>query len=670
MRFSDWATIGIYKSRDKLYELYDEKQYNQTPTFLEYVKSYSKTFKNVCRQAKSLYIKDRIVKSENKIQTTWKIVNNESGKTKSRDGNFELIINNNMVTTDTEVASTFENFFQNVPILLTDSLNSSPTAAQNLLRGNINECKVLFHFKHIDASDISKNFKLLKLKKTGDIWGMSVKVISQIIDVIAPLLAIIFNECVDLGTFPNLMKHSKLIPLFKSGNKNDINNYRPISILPALSKIFEKIILNQLLYHFNVNNLLHPEQYGFTKGRSTTDAGAKLIKHVYDAWECSQNAMGVFCDLSKAFDCVDHKTLLLKLSHYGIQNVALNLVASYLSNRTQRVCINDAKSQGSNTSMGVPQGSILGPFLFLVYINDLPYHVSGTCDIVLFADDTSLIFKTDRSKDNSDEVNRVMSHVSHWFTVNNLLLNAKKTKCVEFILPNVKKIDKNIMINGESLKIETSTVFLGVTLDNKLQWGAHIDSLAGKLSSAAYAVRKIRQITDVEIARLVYFAYFHSVMSYGILLWGKAADIETIFILQKRAVRSIYKLKSRESLREKFKEIGILTVASQYIYNNIVFVRQHISLYKQKVDINSRLTRNGHKLVSSAYRLRKVQGSFVGLSIRFYNMIPKVILDLPMHKFKEFVKTHLLERGYYTIDEFFNDKVAWKHPAPLSALTR
>lgn len=260
----------------------------------------------------------------------------------------------------------------------------------------------------------------------------------------------------------------------------------------------------------------------------------------------------------------------------------------------------------------------MGPFLFLVYINDLPYHVRDACNILLFADDTSLIFKTDRNKVNFDDVNRTLSQVSRWFTVNNLLLNAKKTKCLEFIVPNVNKIDKTIKINGENLIIENSTVFLKVTLDSKLQWDAHIVTLEGKLSSAAYAVRKIRQFTDVETARLVYFAYFHSVMSYGILLWGGAANIEIIFKLQKRAIRSTYNLGPRVSLREKFKEIGILTVASQYIYNNIVFVRQNIHLHKQRGDTHNRLIRNRHKLEIPSCRLRRVQKSFVGLSVRLY----------------------------------------------------
>lgn len=204
--------------------------------------------------------------------------------------------------------------------------------------------------------------------------------------------------------------------------------------------------------------------------------------------------------------------------------------------------------------------------MFLVYINDLPKNANlpGE-DIVLFADDTSLIFKVKRGQQNCDEVNSAISDIVNWFTVNNLLLNEKKTKCIKFTLPNVKRVDPDIIIKGDRLEPDQTTRFLGFTLDSTLQWGPHIDKLADRLSSAAYAVKKIRQFTDVETARLVYFSYFHSLMTYGILLWGHAADRDRIFILQKRAVRAIYKMRSRESLREKFCQIGILTFSSQYI---------------------------------------------------------------------------------------------------------
>ncbi|KAG6447147.1 hypothetical protein O3G_MSEX004791 [Manduca sexta] len=206
------------------------------------------------------------------------------------------------------------------------------------------------------------------------------------------------------------MKLSKIIPLFKSGSTDDPTNFRPIYVLPSISKIFEKLMLIQIQNYFTKNNLFHNKQFGFTRGRSTTDAGVELIHNIYfAAWEDTQNALGVFCDLSKAFDCVHHDILIRKLSHYGVNGISLELFKSYLSNRVQIVDANGKQSPGSIVTMGVPKGSILGPFLFLIYINDLPYFIRDKCEVVLFADDTSLLFKIKRHELILDDVNNTLS---------------------------------------------------------------------------------------------------------------------------------------------------------------------------------------------------------------------------------------------------------------------
>lgn len=568
-----------------------------------------------------------------------------------------------LLTKRKEVADAFDSFFSSIPRIVTQSLNSSASAASVLLESSVAKCENEFSFRYINADNIVKT-----IKNTEVLWGISTKVLGTIIIDIAPCLAHVFNRCVDEGIFPDLMKHSKLIPLYKSENEKDPSNYRPISVLPALSKIFEKVILTQLLSHFNLNGLLHCHQFGFTKGRSTTDAGTLLLKHIYEAFEKSQDAIGVFCDLSKAFDCVSHATLIAKLQHYGIHNQAIHLLQSYLSNRVQKVDIGGERSSGSFIEMGVPQGSILGPFLFLVYINDLPFYVKDICDIVLFADDTSLIFKVDRSKVNFDDINASLSLVFNWFTVNNLLLNSKKTKCIKFSLPSVRHTPTNIEINEEALTLVNSTTFLGLNIDANLQWGPHIVTLAGKLSSAAYAVRTIRRLADEATARLVYFSYFHSVMSYGILLWGKAADIQVIFVLQKRAVRAIYKMKSRDSLRQKFKEINILTVISQYIYENLLYTHKNMAFFKKKSDVHSINTRNKNKLYIPKFRLEKVKGSFMGNCILFYNKLPENATKLPVRRFKAYIKNNLINKAYYTVDDYINDKSSWPDVAlPLDS---
>lgn len=657
-QFCDWATPGIYKSRSYLYELYDRKSYTHDATFHNYVKTYSKIFKKACLTAKSLYISSKIHNSTDKVKTVWKIIKSETGKNSLPNKNIKLTNNDKLIEKDHDIANIFEQHFSDIPNQITSSLTSSPEMAKTLLRTNVKKCIKSFNFSTVNSNDIIKTFKTLDLKKTEDTWGLSTIVLSSIINEISPHLALIFNESIDKCVFPDLMKVSKVLPLFKSGERSDPNNYRPISILPTFSKIFEKIMLMQMQDHFVKHKLFHPKQFGFSKGHSTIDAGVCLVQHIFHAWEQRHDALGVFCDLSKAFDCVSHATLLLKLEHYGVRYKALDFLSSYLNKRTQKIHINEEISSGASITMGIPQGSILGPFLFLVYINDLPYMINDY-EIVLFADDTSFIFKLDRKQNETTHINMSLKRVNEWFAANNLLLNVNKTKCVKFCLPNVKTIDINIVLNEKNIEIANSTTFLGILLDSKLHWGSHIKKLNKRLSSAAYAVKKIRQFTNLETARMVYFSYFHSLLTYGILLWGNSADVESVFILQKRAVRGMCKLSYCHSLRQVFKDIKILTVASQFIYENIMYVYKNINMFTKNSDHHSFNTRIKDKLQCSNSRLNKVHRSFVGQSTIYFNKIPHDLTRLPLQTFKHIIKNKLIKKGYYSIKEYLNDKDAW-----------
>lgn len=458
------------------------------------------------------------------------------------------------------------------------------------------------------------------------------------------------------------MKPSKVVPLYKTGSMVDPSNFRPVSVLPCLSKIFEKNLLNQLTVHFNENNLLHSQQFGFTKGKSTIDAGSKLTEFIIEAWEESHDVIGVFCDLSKAFDCVCHRTLVGKLEHYGLSNESLGLLSSYLSNRQMRVEVNGVKSGGSIIKSGVPQGSILGPFLFLIYTNDLLFMIkkqTGT-EIIMFADDTSILFKVKRKQVDCLTINNILEHLRKWFETNNLILNPNKTKYVKFSPPNVKDICPRIKIGNENLESIHSTTFLGITVDSKLQWDPHIKALSDKLSSAIHAIRQIRKLTNDCNARLVYYGYFHSLMSYAILLWGAAAGMPSVFVLQKRAVRAIYNLSSRTSLRSVFHEVNIITLPSLYIYECIMYTRKNINSFQRKCDSHTINTRNKHKLLFPKFRLQKCNKSFLRNCIRFYNKIPDEILELGERQFKKCIKASLTRGAYYKCSDYIGDNDVWK----------
>lgn len=214
-------------------------------------------------------------------------------------------------------------------------------------------------------------------------------------------------------------------------------------------------------------------------------------------------------------------------------------------------------------------------------------------------------------------------------------------------------------LNSEKLDVVNETTFLGLVIDSKLQWKPQLTNMIKKLSAAAYATRKIRQLTDVQTARLIYFSNFHSHLSYGILLWGRAADINTIFTLQKRAIRAIYNLGSRASLRDIFKDINIMTVPSLYLYENIMHVRKNIHMFIKNKDIHNVNTRNKDKLVVQKFRLEKTSKCFMGSCIRIYNKIPESIKQYTERKFKNIVKQTLTKKAYYKIDDYFSDRNIW-----------
>ena len=326
--------------------------------------------------------------------------------------------------------------------------------------------------------------KLCKSKATG-LDKISARLLLESADLIANSLCSIFNRSINSGVFPDEWKCCKVIPLFKQGACSDLNDYRPISIIPVVAKVFERIIYNQIYDYLTKNGLLSDQQSGFRSLHSTVTALLEVTNDwAYNIDKGTVNAV-VFWDLKKAFDTVDHHILLSKLYEYGVRGTSYHWFRSYLDNRKQKCFVNGSLSNSQSLTCGIPQGTILGLLLFLIYINNLPNCLSIS-KLPMYADDTHLTFASNCVDTINEVLNRDLAKVNEWLIANKLTLNASKT---EFMLigsrQRLSTFDKSpsLSIDDKSIKHVSSTKSLGV----------HIETIAKKIASGLGALKRCRR---------------------------------------------------------------------------------------------------------------------------------------------------------------------------------
>ena len=331
-------------------------------------------------------------------------------------------------------------------------------------------------FSPLSPDELENAFKSLQSNKSPGINEIDVNVLKEVFDIIKPILRHIFNWSILEGKFPDQLKIAKVTPVFKTGDKTDPGNYRPISVLSCISKILEKIMYNRLYDYLTKNDILFKKQFGFQKNHSTEHALLELVSEISESFENNKCTLGIFIDLSKAFDTVNHDILISKLRRYGITGTNLDWFENYLTNRKQCVTYDGLLTKTKRIVCGVPQGSILGPLLFLIYVNDL-CKTSKLFDFILFADDTNLFYSHKNLKALFETVNNELNLVNDWFIANKLSLNAKKTKYILFCKRS--KLDDlplklpALWINNKEIKRVSETSFLGVIIHESLSWHNH-----------------------------------------------------------------------------------------------------------------------------------------------------------------------------------------------------
>ena len=361
------------------------------------------------------------------------------------------------------------------------------------------------------------------------------KISSKVLKIAAPVisdsLTYIFNQAVTLCTFSNGWKIARVIPLFKNGQRNLPGNYRPISILPALSKVMERILYTQLYEYLSVNNLLSEHQFGFRKYHSTASALLDCTNDWYINMDQKLFNLTAFIDLKKAFDTVNHEILLEKLLLLGITGRAFQLLESYLSDRSQKCEVNGFISKESKITWGVPQGSILGPLLFLLYINDLPSCLNSTKPR-MFADDTNITSSGNCIDDVENAVNSDLKNLRKWLMANKLSLNVAKT---EFQIIGTKQNLKNILGQKPNIHILDCPIkqvvqckSLGVILDENLSWKSNTNAICKKISSGIYALKRIKPFVDQKTLMSVYNAIIHPYFTYCCEVWDVFGETQSM----------------------------------------------------------------------------------------------------------------------------------------------
>ena len=400
------------------------------------------------------------------------------------------------------MSSIFNKFFATIGVKLAEKFTmNTPTT------NGVNQASSNFAFKTISCESVTKKIKELKPNKAVGLDKVSSRMLKDAADIVAPSLTSLFNISINNGCFLSTWKLAKISPLFKKGSKQDPSNYRPISVLPTISKLIEKAVNMQLYSYLRDNNLLSQKQFGFRLNSSTVTASAMFTDKTLSAMDKGQLTGAVFIDLTKAFDTVNHSILLSKLCSLGVLNASppYNWFESYLSNRCQVTVCNGTKSSPETVQIGVPQGSILGPLLFTLYINDLPDYLEH-CDVTLYADDT-VLFISDKSLHNiKSYMNSDLEKLNNWLKLNHLTLSISKSKFM--IIGSSQRLNK---IDSISFKVDnidldevSSFKYLGIVINNRLNWQDHVDQMFSKINKKLGLLKRIRYCLPLD-ARLMFF---------------------------------------------------------------------------------------------------------------------------------------------------------------------
>ena len=644
---SPWLTDGLLRSIRHKHNLFKSSRIN--PSLIPIYKRYRNSLIFIIKKAKKQFYDDKFETARGNNTKTWKIINSVLQPNKP--------MKNKVIELDTPhghpsscpatVADLFNRHFVSVGGVLDGDIPASNNDPCMYVNNNENS----FMCHPTTPNEIISLAHSCKLKNS-KIDEIPVNIILRSMDLLAPCISNIINVSFLEGIFPDCLKSARVIPLHKKGSTSDPSNYRPISTLPFLSKLFEKAMYNRMVKFLNKFNIISPNQFGFRQNSSANDAILTFTTQIHGAINDGRYCAGIFLDFSKAFDTVNHGIMLGKLERLGFRGVSLRWLQTFLVERQQYVSVSGSNSAMKRIPMGTPQGSTLSPLLFSIYINDM-CRSSSLLNFTHFADDTTISLSSRNLRELEETLNEELSRLDNWLCSNRLSLNIGKT---HYMLFSCGKPDFDLNLKIRNVAIdkpeEESVKLLGVMIDNRLNFNHHINLLSSKLRRACGIIFRMSSFLPQRILKMLYNSIFLPHLVYCIEIWGNTnvANIRRVTSLQNRAV----KLLGMGDLINIYKSNNILPLKSLHKYFTLLkFFQQHV--LKRSKDLNNEIntlqpthdypTRFAEDLCLNIPRVNKSKFylSFIYRGITYWNELPSSFHQFySFSSFKINLRRHLI----------------------------
>lgn len=657
-----WMTNGLIKSIYEKNRLYKNLQKNpDNINLLNKFKQYRNKLTELIKRTKENYYKEQINKNKNCAKNLWKCINeNKNKKTiinslKNKSG---VLIENKA-----EIANTFIKYFNEVGSKLAEQIKQT-TKINKVRMDKIANSIVL---ADTTETEVKKIIEELKPHKSPGLDNITSESLKKIVNNIIEPLTYLINTSLRNGNFPKVLKVAVIKPLYKAGDKHEVSNYRPISLISNIAKIFEKVIKIRICGFIEKYKLISDKQYGFREARSTQDAIAHLTSLIYKAMDESKPALCIFVDLAKAFDTVSHPDLLETLHNAGFRDRAYHLMKSYLSDREQCVKIENEISERKIVQYGVPQGTVLGPILFTLYINAL-FSLPCSGDIISFADDTAIFYKDVSWTVLKHKVEKDFKIILDFFNSKLLTINVNKTYFLPFTsyhpnLPNFNSLE--ISYGKKILNIESCyhIKYLGINIDCHLRWDTHINNLIKKLRGILSKFKHFKNICDIKHLTVMYNALVQSHLMYGIIGWGGVTNkyLKKLEMMQKWIIKIIYNKCYTYPSDDLYAEARILDIRQLFARSLI------LRLYTEKQKNNNNLhgrnhnyeTRNKNTFKTPKTEKTIGQRCHLYLSPILYNKLPSKVKEINSYNlFKNKVSKWLIETNRHEIRNAIDQNIA------------